>query len=507
MKYILECRFFYKLGWIFERMKWPLSSVGEQVLGNPESNNAICTLWTERHEISDMVSPELFNVVGQCYSRIEGVSEIVRNVLARKEIRRIFIYGNDRFSSGDTLISLGRGDDVILRDDLPKDAIQRFRENVEMIDMRQEYKNKQHLKSLEDRLKSYDAVGPWGENEYHERLAPAPPRIFPSEKSGMVVRGGKVGDAWLNIIDNVMRFGTQKPSQYDDDQIELPNLVTVITNEDVNDIYWHPAFAYFPEKNKDDLDRGLTIESLIDYLPQLLTANTMDGVNYTYGALLRDHRGVDQIQLMKDELKKDFFSRRAVGITWDVEKVSENNIHAPCLDLVQALLQDDNRLYFSAVFRSNDMFKAWPKNAMALRHVQKEIADYLNADVGDMIVSSNSAHIYSADWDAARELLDQYPAHRRSRMTDPRGNILIYTEGDKILIQHQSPDGVALREFYAANARHAYTLIKRNKMISDMGHALDIGVELGKAESAIRTGEKYVQDKPLKYVRRRYGRE
>ena len=35
------------------------------------------------------------------------------------------------------------------------------------------------------------------------------------------------------------------------------------------------------------------------------------------------------------------------------------------------------------------------------------------------------------------------------------------------------------------------------KRISKIDHALDIGVELGKAESALKLGLKYKQDKPL----------
>jgi dihydropteroate synthase len=52
-------------------------------------------------------------------------------------------------------------------------------------------------------------------------------------------------------------------------------------------------------------------------------------------------------------------------------------------------------------------------------------------------------------------------------------------------------------EFYASSALEACREICKKKMISQISHALDIGIELGKAEIAIKDGRKYVQDKEL----------
>ena len=472
--------------------EWPISYQGQHIIGNFNSNNGICTLWSDKKIIKEKISPGLFNIAGQCYGEVEGVSEIIRNCLANKTIQRVYIWGNDLSPSGDVLMSLNSSRGVKLREDIPVEAVERFRRNVEMIDMRGE-----SLESLEGKLRETSSLRPWGVNEIYERIAPISPAIFPSERSGIVVRGRKIGEVWLNVLDNILKFGCEKPSQYSDDQIELPSLMTIISDENPDDFFWHPAFGYFPNKGEDS--RGMTPESLKHYLPQLMTANKIDGVNYTYGALLRDHNGIDQIAAMKAHLKKDVFSRRAVGVTWNVLK-DHNNSHAPCLDLVQALVQD-NSLMMAAYIRSNDIFKAYPENSSALRYVQKEIADYIGADLGDLSIISNSAHIYSSDWDSARELLDKFPAHQRMNLPDPRGNILIDVDSDRgIKISHQSPDGSSLQEFYADSAMEAYVQITRRKMISQVSHALDIGVELGKAEVALASGKKYIQDKLLKEI-------
>jgi len=488
---IFEDIYFYKSEDIcLQMIEWPISYRGQHLIGNPVSNSGICTLWTDVKGVGDKISKDLFNIAGQCYGEVEGVSEIIRNCLANKTIRQIYVWGNDLSSSGEVLMSLNSSRDLKLREDIPAEAIAKFRQNVKMIDMR-----KQSLESLEDKLRRSSIIEPWGENEIYERVAPVPPKIFPSEKTGIFVRGPKIGEVWLEILDNLFKFGYEKPSQYADDQIELPALTSIITDENPDNFYWHPAFGYFPAKG--DMSRGMTKKSLKHYLPQLLTANKIKGVNYTYGALLRDHDGIDQIAEMKAHLKKDFFSRRAVGVTWNVAK-DYNNSHAPCLDLVQALVQD-NSLIMTAYMRSHDMFKAYPENVAAFRHVQKEIADYIGADLGDLVVHSNSAHAYSSDWDAARELLEKFPAYRRRRSPDPRGNILISVEPARgIKVSHYAPDGTPLQEFYAHNAKGAYLLISRKKIISQISHALDIGVELGKAETALVLGKKYSQDKSLK---------
>jgi thymidylate synthase len=467
-------------------MSWPLSCKGDLIVGSSKSNNAICCLWADKRDVEAGLSSDLYRVIGQCYSRVEGVSEIVRNCLADKMIRRVFVYGRDGQGSGEVLLSLKRGEDVKLREDIPAEAVSRFRENVDIVDVRDN-----SIKDLESLLGGFDNVGSWGENEFYERVAPRVPGVFPSEKSGMVVRGTKVWRVWLDVLDSVLRFGTVKPSEYSDDQIELPGFMSIVTKEDPNRFSWNQVFSYFPDRG--DLDRGMTRDSLREYLPKLLTSEKVDDSAYGYGQRLREYFGVNQVDRMKAQLSEALFTRRAVGVTWDA--LEDGGEDSPCLDLIQVLVRD-NTLDFTGYFRSNDMMKAWPKNAAGLRYVQKEISDYVGCELGDLCVVSNSAHIYSSDWDAARELLREFPV-RQFRNSDPRGNVLIGVDGKKIKVSHLSPSGDFIQEFFARDAKSAYKGILDRKMISVAGHYLDIGVELGKAESAIRLGSDYVQDEKL----------
>lgn len=467
---------------------WPVYKKSLLKLGNPESNVGLCTLWTKRDVVAEKISPENYIVAGQCYNKEAGISLIIRNTLANKKISKIVLYGADLNNSGNAIIDLKEkgldenykinGHDAFLEKEIPMDAIERFRQNVEIIDMR-----KGDYGSLDNLLRSIPKKDSWGEPEIYPRTVPQNPSTYPSETTGFIVREKKIGDAWLKILDTITRFGHIKPSQYDEDQQEIVGLMSIITNEDSKNIDWREYFTFSKEHFEN-------------YLPQLKTSIIPEGVSYTYGSRLRDFKGINQIEAMVSELKKASFSRRAVAVTWDIEK-DYNNANSPCLDLIQMLCQENANM--TAFIRSNDMFKAWPENALALRNVQYELAEKINKPVGDLIIISNSAHIYQGDWERAEKLLEKYPVKLNKKNFDPRGDILIELEDKKIKVSHQYPQGGSqIGEFYANTAKEAYTKIAETQMISQTSHALDIGRELEKAEIALKNNLNYIQDQPLK---------
>lgn len=478
-----------------DKIIWPVYKKELLKIGNPESSTGLCTLWTEKDRILEKISIKNYLIAGQCYSPNEGINLIIRHILANKKISRLVICGADLSGSGDVLMALkekgidnerrviGFANSKIERE-IPLEAIERFRKNVEIIDKR-DLRDFTELNSFLDTLDNRDS---WGEAEVYERSLPDAPLQFPSETSGFIIRGKKVGEVWLKILDAILRFGYKKQSQHSDDQIELIGLVSIITDEDPNNIKWEDYFQF-------------SREHFNNYLPQLMDSKVNENVNYTYGSKLRNFNGINQIDAIAAQLKKAIFSRRAVAVTWNVLEDS-NNPNSPCLDLIQALVQD--KLHLTAYMRSNDMFRAWPENALALKSIQYEICEKVGVTPGDLIIISNSAHIYSSNWEDAKNILKKYPARQSwepdyngKRDPDPRGNILVEIENSKIKVTHLDSYGNKIGEFFAENAIIAYKKICENQMISQVSHALDIGVELGKAEVALREGRRYVQDKGL----------
>jgi thymidylate synthase len=214
--------------------------------------------------------------------------------------------------------------------------------------------------------------------------------VFPSEETTFRVEDEKIASAWLKVLDRIIKFGKEKMSSYDEPQRELLNIVTVISKDCSKDPFL-PDYMYFNEQD------------LLDYYPQLMTDRVFDGIEYTYGSRLRNHDGIDQIKEIIEGLKKEKFSRRAIAFTWDVKKDC-NNSKCPCLDLVQVIVQED-KVYLTAYFRSNDMYRAWPQNAYGLLAIQEEIASELGLSLGKLTIISCSAHIYERDLGEAKNLL------------------------------------------------------------------------------------------------------
>ncbi|MEN7981839.1 MAG: thymidylate synthase [Nanoarchaeota archaeon] len=466
--------------------EWPIYKKELLILGNQNSNVSICTLWTPKENVLRKISKNNFLITGQCYSKSEGPSLILRHALLNKKLRYIILYGANVNKTAEILLAIKNMgvdenhkvigfSDAEIEKEITLDAINRFRQNVEIIDKRD-----LELEELNNFIESLPKKESWGEPELFPRIPPKKPEFFPSEETGFVIRGKTVGNVWLEILQTIRKFGKIKKSQYSDDQQEIVNLTSIITDEDPNNLSWEEWFQFSKEHFQE-------------YLPQLMTSDLIGDVEYTYGSRLRNFKGINQIESIIEELKKAIYSRRAVGVTWDIEK-DHNNSHCPCLDLIQPLVQD--KLHMTVYLRSNDMFKAYPENALALRMIQNEIAQKVGVALGSLIIISNSAHIYSSDWEKVKNILEQYSI-KQTRQSDPRGNILIETENKKIKIIHQSPEGVGIDEIYAENSLDACSKINAKKMISQINHSLDIGGEIAKAEIAIKNNLKYVQDKPL----------
>lgn len=451
--------------------------------GNEDANVGVTTLWTKKEEVMKHLDMSKVSAVGQLYSRSEGVNALIRNLLFNKKMRYLFVVGKDLSGSGDAIINFfekGFSEDrkvydvdgCTIDEEISIEALTSLRENVKVFDFRDET----NYSRLKEKIEDLPEMEAYGESEKFPISLPKVPDRLPSSSSGVVVKSSSVGEAWLEVLKNVITFGSHKKSQYYDDQKELLNMVVVIDDEDPDD----PDWKHYYEFTEEDLDR---------YIPQVLTKNSVEGVEYTYGQRLRDHKGVDQIDEIIKDLKGCLYSRRAIAFTWDV-LADYNNPKCPCLDMVQAIVQDD-RLHMTVYFRSNDMYGAWPQNCYALRKLQKYIATEVDVEMGTLTTISNSAHIYESNWNRVKEILHDNQEY--SLQFDPKGNFMISINDGLIEVKHVCPDGNELEIISGKDAAELRERLVVDMRISDISHALYLGQELAKAEKALRTGEEYVQ--------------
>ncbi len=459
--------------------KISLKYYSDQLIINQQAERkiALITGWTKKEEIWQNLSQkskQKISIIGQLYSK-EGINFIIRNLFLNPKVNFLVVSGKDLSGSLKELKSFlaGKKKDFIHKE-IPSEKIDEF----------VKYFSKHYLiveeSELENTLTNLDLSKL--PEKWTEKPVDFPAHLiekadsFPSEKVGFRIEGKKVAEVWLRLLDRIIKFGYEKMSSYGEKQKELINLTTIINDDDPDDPFL-PDFLYF---NKEDL---------LNYYPQMMTDKIFEGVEYTYGSRLRNHKGINQIKGIIEELKRENFSRRAIAFTWDVEK-DHKNANSPCLDLVHALIQN-NTVYLTAYLRSNDMYRAWPQNAYGLLKIQKEVAQALNMEIGKLIIISSSAHIYERDFLEAQKIVKENKPKLECQM-DPRGNFVIEVQGDEIVARHVDEEGTFLQEFRGKSRREIKDKIF--SFISDMNHAIYLGEELLKAEQAIKNKSKYFQE-------------
>lgn len=123
-----------------------------------------------------------------------------------------------------------------------------------------------------------------------------------------------------------------------------------------------------------------------------------DGItnNSAYGYLIHHAHGFDQLEKVIQLLKKDPSSRRAViNINTPNVFVIETN-DEPCTIAIQFLIRD-NKLYCTAMMRSNDIWFGFPYDVAFFTELQKYIAMRLEIECGSYTHFATSLHMYEKD--------------------------------------------------------------------------------------------------------------
>ncbi|MFA6170836.1 MAG: thymidylate synthase [Patescibacteria group bacterium] len=455
--------------------------------GDLKSPVVIISLWTICDEIVKDVDPSLFKIAGQLYTK-NGLNYLVRNLLADKEIRYLVVCGQDRSGSGAELLNLWQtGKSQFLHKEITPSSIENLIKNVKLINLI----GVEDGAVIEAEIRKLDlALGSYGEAEFFPE--PANPALselecsFPSDISGFKVRGATIAEAWLKTLKHILRFGDIKETD-GMKMKEIVNLVAVIENEDP-DNFNLPDWFNIDKKRIDE------------YVPQVLSGDKIPGLHYTYGNRLQGHFKVNQIERIIRRLKEDINAREAIGVLFD-PNIDFEAEHRPCIVLVQAL-RNHFCLSFTAYVRSHDVFGGWPLNAFGLRKLQKQIADAAGVPMGPLTLISASAHIYDFNWNEALKMVNENL--RNDFEIDPRGYFKIDIDKEKkeIITEHFTPEGLKLQKFtQTIDAPDAAKILARKieetLSLSLISHASYLGIELMKAEAALRLGVPYIQDEIL----------
>jgi thymidylate synthase len=316
------------------------------------------------------------------------------------------------------------------------------------------------------------------------------PTVLPGPRYGHRIEGRTIAETWVKIIHRIKTTGTIRPTGYDGQWQELIDLMAVVTDE--------PEGFYFPEPNYLPCDRAFIEE----YISQILDdAPYREGLKYTYGQRLRSWFGRDQIEQVIQKLIEEIDAASAVMSLWDVQDHDKGG--SPCLNHIWVRVID-NELSLTATLRSNDMFAAWPANAMGLRALQQHIRDAItersgyDLRMGSLITISQSAHIYDDTWQNADQLIaNQYAAICNQRnYYDPSGNFLIEVDEKEIVVTQTTPgSGEIVRDYRGKEPLRLLREICASSPAIQPEHSAYLGLELQKAFDCIKNGRVYFQDR------------
>ncbi len=472
------------------------------------------TGWSVKQAVAKHLQSHEFAAIGQLYSPTRGINVLIRNLLANPHVRFLVVVSatkEDRNAGGSECLldffrngfcegqsDTGRRCWVICSEIAGYIDLEIEASALEQLRQAMEWQETQSIAEAVHQVKSYasrEPIEPWGPVLIFPQ-AEAVATTLPGPRYGHRIEGRTIAETWIKIIHRIKTTGAIRPTAYDGQWQELIDLVAVVTDEPLN--------FYFPEPNYLPCNRDF----IEQYVSQILDDSPIrEGVKYTYGQRLRSWFGRDQIEQVIQKLAADIDSARAVMSLWDVED-HEANESPPCLNHIWVRVVD-NELSLTATFRSNDMFSAWPANAMGLRALQQHICIRIaqrsthHLTLGPLIVISQSAHIYDDCWDNADQLIaSQYRKLCQQRdYADPSGNFAISVQGDQILVEHLTPgSGEGVNSYRGKSASHLSRKIVAACPSLQVEHALYLGAELQKAEFCLgaQAELRYEQDKPLR---------
>lgn len=473
---------------------------------------AVVTGWTVKEAVLKSLQPDEYAVVGNLYSPTRGIDVLARNLLANPHVRYLVVLDatkEDRNAGASRCLcdffargfhqgtsDTGRPCWVVNSEvpgfiDLEVDraALAALRQHVRCVETTT-------IAAAVAQVKAFAReapAAPWGEP------ASFPPHeigtsVLPGPRYGHRIEGKTIAETWVKLVQRIKTTGTVRATNYDSRWQELIDVTAIVTHE--------PPDFYFPDPNYLPINR----EFLQEYISQVLDdAPQREGVKYTYGQRLRSGFARDQIAGVIAKLARDRDSARAVMNLWDVADLDSQN--PPCLNHIWVRIVA-GELSLTATFRSNDMFSAWPANAMGLRALQQHICTEIQRRspqplvLGPLVTVSQSAHIYDDCWDNAERLIAKQYArlHGQRDYDDPCGSFAIELRGGEIVIEHLTPGtGEVVNCYSGRSAMKLYQQIAATCPGLQVEHALYLGTELQKAEMALAGDrpEAYRQDRPL----------
>lgn len=146
---------------------------------------------------------------------------------------------------------------------------------------------------------------------------------------------------------------------------------------------------------------GRNDAAFLNYFNAQLPRYAGNGDTYhgSYGFRLRKHFGPDQLERAYESLSRKPHSRQVVLQIWDprvdfpLPDGSETSLDVPC-NISSMLKIRNDRLEWTQVIRSNDLFRGLPYNFIQFTTLQEVLAGWIGVEPGAFHTISDSLHVY-----------------------------------------------------------------------------------------------------------------
>lgn len=304
-------------------------------------------------------------------------------------------------------------------------------------------------------------------------------QYFPSNPIGHTIIKDTPIEAWKEILFCLNRFGHYADLGKKGKRIELLNVKAIVNN---------PGH----EDNELLESCGFSVDTISKYCRELIDGQERADLDYTYGNRIRSYFGCDGLTECIKKLKANKQNRRAYIVLWDSKNdLTVSDRSAPCLTTIYFRLYDD-KLTLTATFRVHNALDAWLRNLYGLMKIQDYVSEETAIEKGPVTVVSHSISINPNDYDRVLEVVRQ-KEKKLEFEEDPNGQFRIAIEEGKIVLRHIYK-GETIGEYKSGKAERIQYELKRNRAISDIGHAIYIGRQLSKAERCLQAGEIFTED-------------
>lgn len=312
-----------------------------------------------------------------------------------------------------------------------------------------------------------------------EEAAPAIPKrkVFLSRKTTYPIFGNDMGDAWLQLLNMVMKIGVEKRGADGDRLAEALNAVVTI------ELAAEDEFPEFLTFDRDDFDR---------HYRRFEAPSASEEARGDYGERLRDWDGVDQIDAVCGRLQESPDTPSATIVCLQPGDMA-NPEAAP--GLISATFNTvEGKLFGSFVLRAVDIFAAWALEAMALVRLQRDVAQRIGLEIGSATFVVHSAYLYARDWARSLQVLDEHFKRPLPLQVDPSGIFLFGNDGGKaraMLLDHDAST-IYWEDAFDNPEDLSWYIIDTMPWLLPQ-HMRYVGQECASLMRAIREGQCYLQ--------------